>query len=401
MGNCLGKKPSSPRANSAAFQTAGGPHLLQPNGEALPGGVVVYPHEPKPSCSATKSGKSSMSSGNGATPAGNLYIALFDYDARTEEDLSFKRNELLEVINDMQGDWWYARSLATNRTGFVPSNYIARDKSIDAQPWYFGKLRRVDAEKLLLLSMNDHGAFLIRDSESRSNEFSLSVRDGNSTKHYRIRVLDNGGYFIARRTADGLCVVLGKPPNRLDIPQTTTFTHDDRWEIARNTLQFKQQIGEGQFGSVWEARWNGTIPVAVKKLKPGTADVQDFLAEAQIMKNMRHPKLLRLFAVCTRNEPILIVTELMQENLLHYLQGRGRGSSIGHRWTAIEAANFSKFTVKSDVWSFGILLTELRSCSPAGLPNPVARPTFETLQWRLEDLFNSDQSEYKEAALAF
>ena len=40
--------------------------------------------------------------------------------------------------------------------------------------WYFGKLRRVEAEKLLLMSVNEHGYFLVRDSESRQNEFSLS-----------------------------------------------------------------------------------------------------------------------------------------------------------------------------------------------------------------------------------
>uniref|UniRef100_A0A0R3R715 Protein kinase domain-containing protein n=1 Tax=Brugia timori TaxID=42155 RepID=A0A0R3R715_9BILA len=29
------------------------------------------------------------------------------------------------------------------------------------------------------------------------------------------------------------------------------------------------------------------------------------------------------------------------------------------QWTAPEAASYNRFTVKSDVWSFGILLTEL------------------------------------------
>lgn len=52
------------------------------------------------------------------------------------------------------------------------------------------------------------------------------VRDGDTVKHYRIRQLDEGGFFIARRTAfrtlqelvehysrdaDGLCVNLCKP----------------------------------------------------------------------------------------------------------------------------------------------------------------------------------------------
>lgn len=53
--------------------------------------------------------------------------------------------------------------------------------------WYFGKIKRLEAEKKLLLGQNEHGAFLIRDSESRRNDFSLSVRDGDTVKHYRIR----------------------------------------------------------------------------------------------------------------------------------------------------------------------------------------------------------------------
>lgn len=35
------------------------------------------------------------------------------------------------------------------------------------------------------------------------------------------------------------------------------------------------------------------------------------------------------------------------------------GARFPIKWTAPEAANYNKFTVKSDVWSFGILLTEL------------------------------------------
>ena len=83
----------------------------------------------------------------------------------------------------------------------------------------------MEAEKKLLLPQNEHGAFLIRDSESRRNDYSLSIRDGDTVKHYRIRQLDEGGFFIARRTtfrtlqelvdhysrdADGLCVNLRK-----------------------------------------------------------------------------------------------------------------------------------------------------------------------------------------------
>lgn len=52
-----------------------------------------------------------------------------------------------------------------------------------------------------------------------------------------------------------------------------------------------------------------------------TMDTADFLREAQIMKRLRHPKLIQLYAVCTLEEPIYIVTELMSNgSLLDYLQ---------------------------------------------------------------------------------
>ena len=46
-----------------------------------------------------------------------------------------------------------------------------------------------------------------------------------------------------------------------------------------------------------------------------------FLHEALIMHKLRHEKLVRLFAVCSKCEPIYIITELMANgNLLNYLR---------------------------------------------------------------------------------
>ncbi|CAO1341843.1 unnamed protein product [Diamesa serratosioi] len=445
-----------------------------------------------------------------------IFVALYDYDARTDEDLSFRKGEHLEILNDTQGDWWLARSKKTRQEGYIPSNYVAKLKSIEAEPWYFRKIKRIEAEKKLLLPENEHGAFLIRDSESRHNDYSLSVRDGDTVKHYRIRQLDEGGFFIARRTtfrtlqelvehyskdSDGLCVNLCKPCVQIEKPVTEGLSHRtrDQWEIDRNSLRFVKKLGSGQFGDVWEGLWNNTTPVAIKTLKSGTMDPKDFLAEAQIMKKLRHSKLIQLYAVCTVEEPIYIITELMKHgSLLEFLQGKGRnlklpqlidmaaqiaagmaylesqnyihrdlaarnvlvgdnnivkiadfglarlikedeyearvGARFPIKWTAPEAANYSKFSIKSDVWSFGILLTELvtygripypgmtnaevlsqvehgyrmpmpPNCNPALYEimlecwhkDPMRRPTFETLQWKLEDFFTMDQSDYKEA----
>lgn len=48
----------------------------------------------------------------------------------------------------------------------------------------------------------------------------------------------------------------------------------------------------------------------MKTLKPGTMSPTAFLEEAQVMKLLRHDKLVQLYAVVSE-EPIYIVTEYM------------------------------------------------------------------------------------------
>lgn len=81
-------------------------------------------------------------------------------------------------------------------------------------------------------------------------------------------------------------------------------------------------------GEVWAGKWNNKIDVAIKTMKPGTMSTQAFVDEANIMKKLRHDKLVQLYAVCTEpaDQPIYIVTELMcNGSLLDYLRdGLGR-----------------------------------------------------------------------------
>jgi len=59
-------------------------------------------------------------------------------------------------------------------------------------------------------------------------------------------------------------------------------------------------------------------------------EFQHIIKEAQIMKMLRHDKLVRLYAVCTIVEPIYIVTELMANgSLLDYLRNdKHRNTSL-------------------------------------------------------------------------
>ncbi|NXU58559.1 YRK kinase, partial [Turnix velox] len=125
---------------------------------------------PAPSSFPTPGGFSSntlqMRSG-GITGGGvTLFVALYDYEARTEDDLTFQKGEKFHIINNTEGDWWEARSLSSGAAGYIPSNYVAPVDSIQAEEWYFGKIGRKDAERQLLCPGNCRGTFLIRESET-------------------------------------------------------------------------------------------------------------------------------------------------------------------------------------------------------------------------------------------
>ncbi|KAI4806623.1 hypothetical protein KUCAC02_017441, partial [Chaenocephalus aceratus] len=56
-----------------------------------------------------------------------IVVAKFDYMAQQDQELDIKKSERLWLLDDSKS-WWRVRN-ATNKTGFVPSNYVERKNS--------------------------------------------------------------------------------------------------------------------------------------------------------------------------------------------------------------------------------------------------------------------------------
>ncbi|XP_021121016.1 Abelson tyrosine-protein kinase 2 isoform X5 [Heterocephalus glaber] len=305
----------------------------------------------------------------------NLFVALYDFVASGDNTLSITKGEKLRVLGyNQNGEWSEVRS--KNGQGWVPSNYITPVNSLEKHSWYHGPVSRSAAEYLLSSLIN--GSFLVRESESSPGQLSISLRYEGRVYHYRIN-----------STADG---------------------------------------------------------------KEDTMEVEEFLKEAAVMKEIKHPNLVQLLGVCTLEPPFYIVTEYMPYgNLLDYLRECNReevtavvllymatqissameylekknfihrdlaarnclvgenhvvkvadfglsrlmtgdtytahaGAKFPIKWTAPESLAYNTFSIKSDVWAFGVLLWEIATYGMSPYPGIDLSQVYDLLEkgYRME-----------------
>ncbi|VDD76532.1 unnamed protein product [Mesocestoides corti] len=94
------------------------------------------------------------------------FVAIFDYQAHCDEDLTVHKGDVVIMLDHSDADWWLVENATTNLHGYVPSAYLAEENSIHVFEWFFREMSRKDSERLLLLHGNPLGTFLVRASET-------------------------------------------------------------------------------------------------------------------------------------------------------------------------------------------------------------------------------------------
>ncbi|KAI5615632.1 tyrosine-protein kinase ABL1 isoform X1, partial [Silurus asotus] len=403
----------------------------------------------------------------------NLFVALYDFVASGDNTLSITKGEKLRVLGyNHNGEWCEAQT--KNGQGWVPSNYITPVNSLEKHSWYHGPVSRNAAEYLLSSGIN--GSFLVRESESSPGQRSISLRYEGRVYHYRINTASDGKLYVSSESrfntlaelvhhhstvSDGLITTLHYPAPKRNKPTIYGVSPNyDKWEMERTDITMKHKLGGGQYGEVYEGVWKKyNLTVAVKTLKEDTMEVEEFLKEAAVMKEIKHPNLVQLLGVCTREPPFYIITEFMTHgNLLDYLRECNReevnavvllymatqissameylekknfihrqenlsiysltrlqdlaarnclvgenhlvkvadfglsrlmtgdtytahaGAKFPIKWTAPESLAYNKFSIKSDVWAFGVLLWEIATYGMSPYPGIDLSQVYELLE---------------------
>ncbi len=327
--------------------------------------------------------------------------------------LSLSAGSVLELLSD-EGDWWRCRNTSGDE-GIVPSNYVERvgetpkvnvEAALPAVPLpstpsseahvscdylaqSFEELSLRAGEKVDVLQQNPDGWWRCRNSHGQEGFVPMTFLQptsggaqasplhpqpgsgmspqAQSPGHY------SGGTASPQRPGSGHS---SGGSGSLEKPSSSGSGSGSKvglnaqgqgsvdLVLPYSDLTLGKELGKGGFGAVYKGDWHGE-PVAIKKLleQKLSRDIEeDFLNEAGVMMQLRHPNIIQLFGISLN--PYCMVLEFMVKGSLdHVLHGEepmswqlrykisfdvAKGMSFLHR----------KLVLHRDLKSLNVLLDE-------------------------------------------
>ncbi|KAH9726694.1 G-type lectin S-receptor-like serine/threonine-protein kinase B120 [Citrus sinensis] len=147
---------------------------------------------------------------------------------------------------------------------------------------------------------------------------------------------------------------------KVESQELPLFPLDLIHEATRN-FSNENKLGEGGFGPVYKGVLNDDKEIAVKRLSRSSGQgLQEF---KNLIAKLQHKNLVRLLGCCLEGNELLLICEYMPNKSLDFLLFGLPLKYIHSRngYMAPEYALEGLFSVKSDVFSFGVLLLEIIS----------------------------------------
>ncbi|TKS74604.1 Megakaryocyte-associated tyrosine-protein kinase [Collichthys lucidus] len=327
--------------------------------------------------------------------AGTQCVAKGDNKKPKHGELAYHKGDIITIVDTSTKKGYYkAKHNTTGEEGLINSTNVRErealrvDPSLSLMPWFHGKISGPEA--VCKLQPAEDGLYLVRESIRHPGDYVLCVSVSGEVIHYRViyqdnkLTIDNMQYFynlidmieFYSKNKGSIATTLLKPKQKQGTKSAELELSKTGWLLDITKLKLGENIGEGEFGAVYEGEYMGQR-VAVKTIKCDVT-AQAFLQETTVMTKLQHKNLVRLLGVIL-HKGLHIVTELMTKrfwqarNVLVSDDNVAKVSDFGLtkvdskvsdnaklpvKWTAPEALKKEKFSTKSDVWSYGVLLWE-------------------------------------------
>ncbi|KAF0039574.1 hypothetical protein F2P81_007809 [Scophthalmus maximus] len=327
-----------------------------------------------------------------------MVIALQDYTPHGDEDLPLQKDQEYVLMESKHPDWWTVQDTQGN-TGFVPSIYLAEKFGNNFERFVSNGEKNPRVKH-----------YQIRQTETGESAFYLAEKYLFGTIPELILYHQHNAAGLITRLRHPVCQDGG-------CSQDTADPKEDQWEVDPEELTLGQELGSGQFGLVLDGTWRER-KVAVKMIREGCMSDEDFKEEARVMmlvqlygvctqqspmclvfefmengslsdylrdrRGRLSPELMLVMCLDVSEgmayleSSFFIHRDLAARNCLVSKNNEVKVSDFGMtrfvlddqytssqcskfpvKWSAPEVIKYCKFSSKSDVWAFGVLMWEV------------------------------------------
>ncbi|KNC30365.1 Tyrosine-protein kinase Btk29A [Lucilia cuprina] len=347
-----------PQSSVSTFKQS--PNLLNGNGSLLdntmPGGI------PTPGTPNSKAKDNSHFV--------KLVVALYPFKAIEGGDLSLEKNAEYEVIDDSQEHWWKVKD-AMGNVGYIPSNYVKPKAllGLERYEWYVGDMSRQRAESLLKQG-DKEGCFVVRKSSTK-DKWEIHPMELMLTEE-----LGSGQFGVVRR---------GKWRGSIDtavkMMKEGTMSEDDFIEEAKVMTKLQHPNLVQLYGVcskhrpiyiVTEYMKHGSLLNYLRRHETTLIGNMGLLLDMciQVSKGMayleRHNYIHRDLAArncLVGSENVVKVADFgLARYVLDDQYTSSGGTKFPIKWAPPEVLNYTRFSSKSDVWAYGVLMWEVFTC---------------------------------------